>query len=354
MRFKAFSQSLFMRFIDRTEIWVHSGSGGDGIASFRRARNRPKMGVDGGSGGKGGSVFFYADPGTNTLANLRYRSEYRAEDGIKGGTNDCTGRCGRDLRIQVPLGTLFYNAETNEKLGEITSTESDLEIAKGGAGGLGNSVFVTSIVRAPRTFTRGEKGQTLRLRLELKVLADVGLAGMPNAGKSTLLSRLSQAKPKIADYPFTTLHPMLGVTEDPVSGRSFVVADIPGLIEGASRGKGLGFEFLRHLERTKIIAYVIDSTGEDVLKNFHDLQHELFTYNEAFRKKLGVVVLNKADLLSDEEREKTLKAFAEISIPAVSISAVTGQGLQTLMHTLGDELERLKNEDNGSHSIIEA
>ena len=342
-----------MRFIDQTEIWVYSGSGGDGIVSFRRARNRPKLGTDGGNGGNGGSVFFSADPGTNTLANLRYRSEYRAEDGGKGGTNERTGRCAENLTIPVPLGTIFFDADTNEKLGELTDASSDLLIAKGGTRGFGNAMFVTSTNRAPRHATPGEKGQCRRLRLELKILADIGLAGMPNAGKSTLLSRLSQAKPKIADYPFTTLHPMLGVTEDPVTGRSFVVADIPGLIEGASRGRGLGFEFLRHLERTKIIAYVLDASLEEVVKNFHDLQHELFTYNGAFRDKKGIVVLNKVDLLDAVALTKVQDAFAALAVPVIPISAVTGQGLRTLTHTFAEALERLKNED-AALAIVES
>ncbi len=335
-----------MRFIDQTEIWVYSGSGGDGIASFRRARNKPRLGPDGGSGGAGGSVYFKADRGMNTLATLRYRREYRAKDGGKGGANERTGRRGEDITIQVPLGTIIFDHASGEKLGELTDTNSLLLIAKGGEPGLGNSEFVTAVNRAPQSATKGEKGLSFHLRLELKVLADIGLAGMPNAGKSTLLSRLSHAKPKIADYPFTTLHPMLGVVEDKITGRSFVVADIPGLIEGASKGKGLGFEFLRHLERNKVIAYILDgSLGKEALKHYHDLQHELYTYNEAFRSKQAVVVLNKVDLLDEDVLAKTLKSFDSLNIPVVSISAVTGQGLRLLIQTFGDVLEKLKSEN---------
>lgn len=335
-----------MRFIDQTEIWVYSGSGGDGLVSFRRGRNRPKLGPDGGSGGPGGSVYFVVDKGMNTLASLRYTREFRAEHGGKGGTNDSTGKTGADIRVKVPPGTLIFDTVTGDKLGELTDPGMELLIAKGGARGLGNCEFVTSVNRAPRKATLGEKGQSFHLRLELKVLADIGLAGMPNAGKSTLLSRLSHAKPKIADYPFTTLHPMLGVVEDKVTGRSFVVADIPGLIEGASRGKGLGFEFLRHLERNKIIAYILDgSLGEQALKHYHDLQHELFTYNDSFKEKQGIVVLNKVDLLREKDLKKVVKAFEALNIPLVPISAVTGDGLRNLIQTFGDALEILKKQD---------
>jgi GTP-binding protein len=338
-----------MRFIDQTEIWVYSGDGGDGIVSFRRARNKPRLGPDGGSGGAGGSVIFSADRGMNTLATLRYRREYRAEDGGKGGTNERTGRRGDDIIVNVPLGTIIFDIKTNEKLGELTDTTLNLVIAKGGERGLGNSEFVTSIIRAPKKATLGENGLSLHLRLELKVLADIGLAGMPNAGKSTLLSRLSHAKPKIADYPFTTLHPMLGVVEDKLTGRSFVVADIPGLIEGASKGKGLGFEFLRHLERNKIIAYILDgSLGDGAIKNYHDLQHELFAYNDSFRKKQGIVVLNKIDLLDNDALAKLVGRFESLKVPVVPISAVTGDGLRSLIQTFGDALEKLKSANDDS------
>ena len=245
-----------MKFIDKIEIWAISGSGGDGMMSFRSARNLPKLGPDGGNGGHGGSVYVVGDNGLNTLAPLRYCKEYRAEDGVRGGSNDCTGRCGEPLRIPVPFGTILYDAVNGDKVGEITPGSGEVLVAQGGARGMGNRAFTSSTHRAPRTTTKGEKGIRRRLRLELKVLADVGLAGMPNAGKSTLLSRLSHAKPKIADYPFTTLHPILGVVDDRERDRSFVVADIPGLIEGASESKALGFEFLPHLKRTKLIASV--------------------------------------------------------------------------------------------------
>ena len=333
-----------MQFIDETEIWVSSGHGGDGVVSFRRARNKPRLGPDGGSGGAGGSVFFTADPGMNTLASFRYRREYAANNGGKGSSNEKTGKRGEDLVILVPLGTIVFNADNDEKLGELTEIGSQLLIAKGGARGLGNAEFVSAVHRAPRQATLGEKGVKLRLRLELKVLADVGLAGMPNAGKSTLLSHLSAAKPKIADYPFTTLHPILGVVEDKVSGRSFVVADIPGLIEGASQGKGLGFEFLRHLERNKIIAYVLDaSLGPDqTLSHYRTVQNELYTYNDSFREKRSLVILNKLDLLDEREVKQVEETFRALGIKSLAISAATGRGLQELIFSLGDILETLR------------
>lgn len=341
-----------MRFIDQTEVWVYSGNGGDGIVSFRRARNRPKLGPDGGSGGNGGSVYFVADEGINTLASLRYKREFRAEHGGKGGTNERTGKRGADIQVKVPLGTLIFDQDSGEKLGELTKAEIPVLIAKGGVHGLGNSEFVTSVNRAPRKATLGEKGVSLHLRLELKVLADVGLAGHPNAGKSTLLSRLSHAKPKIADYPFTTLHPILGVVEDNITGRSFVVADIPGLIEGASQGKGLGFEFLKHLERNKIIAYILDgSMGlEEILGQYKALQKELFTYSLGFKEKQGIVVLNKVDLLSAKDLKIITKKFESLQIPLIPISAVTGYGLRELIQTFGDALERLKQSEDEINS----
>lgn len=336
-----------MLFIDQTEIWVSSGDGGDGVVSFRRARNLPKLGPDGGDGGDGGSVYLCADLGLNTLATLRYRKEYSAEHGGKGSSSGKTGRRGESLRIKVPLGTVALDASTGRQIGEVTDHNTELLVAKGGTFGLGNQGFASATNRAPRQSTPGTKGQHILLRLELKVLADVGLAGMPNAGKSTLLSRLSHAKPKIADYPFTTLHPILGMVEDKISGRSFVVADIPGLIEGASHGKGLGFEFLRHLERTKIIACILDAshTCEELVKNYHGLLTELLTYNSAFNDKKRIVVLNKIDLLNPEELAKRVKAFAEISVTALPISAVTGVGLNSLILNLGNILERLKTEN---------
>ena len=336
-----------MKFIDQTEIWITSGSGGDGIVSFRRARNMPKLGPDGGNGGNGGNVFLIADKGLNTLAPLRYRKEFRAEDGIRGGSSNCAGACAEDLFISVPLGTIASDASSGEKLGEVTLETSRVLVGKGGTRGMGNNEFVSSTNRAPRTATMGEKGIRRRLLLELKVLADIGLAGMPNAGKSTLLSRLSHARPKIADYPFTTLHPMLGVVESKTRERSFVVADIPGLIEGASQGKGLGFEFLRHLERTKVIAYVVDSflPVDEVVQKFLDLQKELFTYNEAFREKQGIIVLNKIDLLDKSVILELCEAFAQYQLPVVAISAVTGDGLEGLIHSLGDILDRSNSKD---------
>ncbi|MBI2602651.1 MAG: GTPase ObgE [Deltaproteobacteria bacterium] len=329
-----------MRFIDQTEIIISSGNGGDGIVCFHRAHNLPKLGPDGGSGGHGGSVYFVADSGMNTLAPLKYRQKYQADHGARGGSKSCTGKCGEDLLIKVPLGTIFFDKESGERLGEITDLSTKLLVAEGGKRGLGNVAFVSSLNRAPRQSTKGEKGLTRHLRLELKVLADVGLAGAPNAGKSTLLSRISKAKPKIADYPFTTLHPILGVVEEQRGDQSFVVADIPGLIEGASQGKGLGWHFLRHLSRTRIITFVLDASCgvEECHQTLATLQSELFAFDSQFEDKQRLIVLNKVDLLGEEEIAKLLFSFPSGKIPVLALSAVTGRGIRDFTNLLASHL----------------
>ena len=335
-----------MKFIDQTEIHVTAGNGGDGIASFRSARNKPKLGPDGGNGGNGGDVQLQAEPSLNTLSSLRYRQVYRGEHGGKGQANNRTGRCGRHKTIRVPRGTVVYDRDSGELLGELVEPGQMLQVAKGGKRGYGNLNYVSATNRAPHFFTHGQKGANRTLRLELKLLADVGLAGFPNAGKSTLLSRLSAAKPKIADYPFTTLVPNLGVVElGEHSEDSFVLADVPGLIEGASDGRGLGLEFLRHLERTKVIAFVVDAFDllePSPLASLKKLKEELKSYSPKMLAKEAVVILNKMDLADafpPEEVERRLDEISQAGYPILKVSAVTGEGLEELKRALFDYIK---------------
>ncbi|MFW7382022.1 MAG: Obg family GTPase CgtA [Oligoflexus sp.] len=327
-----------MKFIDRTEIRIRSGRGGPGMVSFRSAKNLPKLGADGGDGGFGGSVYLVGEQQLNTLSGLYYKQLYAAEDGRKGGTNNCTGRNGADLEVKVPIGTIAYDKDTGEVLGEVLEHEQKILVAEGGKRGLGNLRYLSSRHQAPEEHTQGGPAVELMLRLELKILADVGLAGFPNAGKSTFLSVISAARPKVADYPFTTLEPQLGVVDlqklTGQWGESIVVADIPGLIEGASEGRGLGHEFLRHLERTKVICYVIDPydlEGRDAADAFAILKEELNKFAFHLGQKDFLVALTKADLReSSFETDKLLAEFQEQGICALAISSASGLGINEL------------------------
>ncbi len=335
-----------MKFVDKTTVRVRSGAGGSGKVSFMRAKNQPKMGPDGGDGGFGGDVYLVGNPQLNTLSTLRFRKTYRAGDGVSGGTAHKTGADGDDLLIPVPLGTVAVDMETQAHLGEILYRDQRLLIAKGGKRGLGNARFLSSTHQAPEEHTPGGPAQELTLNLELKLLADIGLAGFPNAGKSTLLSCISSARPKIADYPFTTLTPQLGVVDHPNEergwGRSLVVADIPGLIEGASEGKGLGLEFLRHLERTRIILYVLDAhtdTGApEAIEALAKLRFELGQFSPTLVGKRSLVVLTKLDLIDDERLTAIRSSLHETGFEVLEIAAVTGMGLTTLKQRLFDVL----------------
>ncbi len=330
-----------MKFIDQTAIRVRAGKGGDGIASLKSSKGAPKLGPDGGDGGRGGSVFLEGREGMSTLSNLRYRAMYHAEDGRRGGNNGRTGRSGEDLVIQVPLGTIAFDKETNERVAEVLFHGQLLEVAKGGRRGLGNMHWVSATHQVPEEFRPGADGVERELNLELKLLADIGLAGFPNAGKSTLLSRMSAARPKIADYPFTTLTPNLGVVEVALRGSefaygAFVIADVPGLIEGASLGKGLGHAFLKHLERARLVAYVIDGNDAalDARATLETLKNELASFSPELAGKRSVVIVNKIDLLDDE-----LVAFLKAELGALgheilAVSAVTGKGLDELKYRL--------------------
>ncbi|MCX6118526.1 MAG: GTPase ObgE [Proteobacteria bacterium] len=342
-----------MHFIDSTEVFVKSGDGGNGMVSFKTASNKPKLGADGGDGGPGGNVVFVGFGQLNTLSHVRYKHRFIAENGVRGGSNGKTGAHGADAEIVVPLGTEVYNAKTGEKICDILGDGERFVVAKGGQRGLGNLRFLSSTHQAPVEFTEGKPGVEIDLRLELKLLADVGLAGLPNAGKSTLLSVLSSAKPKIADYPFTTLVPNLGVVELRERGefnlQSFVMADVPGLIEGASEGRGLGHSFLRHLERTKVIAYVIDALpidGEKPEATLELLRRELENYDTKLSSRTAVVILNKIDIAMDEADQALIQSSKELIESAgyrvFLVSAMNREGLVDLKEQLFDLVQEEK------------
>jgi GTP-binding protein len=326
-------------FIDRAKIEVLAGNGGNGIVSFRREKYVPKGGPNGGDGGKGGDVIFQTDGNLITLLDFRYRRIFKAEAGKHGQGANKTGRSGSDLIIRVPNGTIIKVEETGEILADLVADNQQVVVAKGGRGGKGNARFATSTNQAPRNSEPGEEGESLKIVLELKLIADVGLVGLPNAGKSTLLSRLTAARPKIADYPFTTLAPNLGIVRFK-EHLSFVLADIPGLIEGAHEGKGLGLDFLRHIDRTKALAFLIESTSEDVVQAFEILKNELKSYNPELLTRPSLIVLTKLDLLTDDDFVK-IEQLNQVEIPVVQISALTGEGLDELKNRLWELIEHV-------------
>jgi GTP-binding protein len=326
-----------MHFLDHTEILVRSGQGGRGMVSFRSGRHCPKAGADGGDGGSGGDVYLVGHRGINTLSHLRFRHQYKAENGTKGGVNSRTGKNGDDLEIPVPLGTVAFDSVTNAAIGEVLQNSQRVLIAKGGKKGIGNERFLSSTHQAPEESTPGGPAEERTLKLELKLLADIGFAGFPNAGKSTLLSAISAAKPKIADYPFTTLVPNLGVVDvdanDLLNPKSYVAADIPGLIEGAADGKGLGHEFLKHLERTRVVAYVIDPFTQelDPVEQFATLKAELEKYSIDLASKPATIVVTKMDLAPDDfDRQALVDFAAELSLPLCFVASATRDGLDQL------------------------
>ncbi len=331
-----------MRFIDEAVITVSSGNGGRGCISFRREKFIPRGGPDGGKGGKGGNVIIKADPSKRTLYQFNFKKEFAAKNGSAGEGRLKTGKDGSDLILEVPQGTLIYNSDTDELIKDLNQKNETFIVAKGGRGGLGNKAFTTSVNRAPKFAQPGEEGETLKIRIELKLISDVGIIGLPNAGKSTLLSVLSSAKPKIADYPFTTLVPCLGVIK-PEYGEPFVMADIPGLIEGAHKGTGLGIQFLKHIERTKILVHLIDASAIDInspTKSFDIINEELKKYSEKLAEKKQIIVLNKMDIPSSEEKAK---AFTDaLRTEAVLISAQTHKNLKELVYKIAGMID---NED---------
>lgn len=338
-------------FADRARIFIKSGKGGDGHVSFRRELYVPDGGPDGGNGGKGGDIIFEVDKGLNTLGDFRHNSKYIAKSGEEGGKRRCTGRDGEDLVIKVPEGTVIYDDESRKVIADMSNDNLREVILKGGRGGKGNMNYATSTMQAPQYAQPGQDAQELWVRLELKVIADVGLVGFPNVGKSTLLSRVTNARPKIANYHFTTLNPNLGVV-DLDGGRGFVIADIPGLIEGASEGVGLGHEFLRHIERTKVIIHMVDAAsteGRDPVADIKAINEELRAYNPELLKRPQVIAANKIDAIyTDDETENPVdvikKAFEPEGIKVYPISAVTGQGLKELLYYVRELLYSMTDE----------
>ena len=335
-----------MKFVDEATIKVAAGDGGNGIASFRREKYIPFGGPNGGDGGDGGSVYFIVDTGLNTLADFRYQRSYQAQRGQNGMSRDCTGKAGEDLYIRVPLGTQVRDVDTQEIIGDLVEDGQTLLVAKGGIHGLGNTHFKSSTNRAPRQCTHGTPGEKRHLQLELKVLADVGLLGMPNAGKSTLIRAVSAARPKVADYPFTTLIPTLGVVSVDMD-RSFVIADIPGVIEGASEGAGLGIQFLKHVSRTRLLLHVLDvmpyQGSSDPAHNFQVIENELQQFSPELYLRDRWLVLNKIDLLPAASREQTCKdILAQLNWqgPVYEIAAINKQGTQQLVFDIMTYLEQ--------------
>ncbi len=334
-----------MKFVDEARIEVRAGKGGDGCASFRREKFIPKGGPDGGDGGRGGSVWARADRNINTLIDYRYTRRHQAENGRPGRGADCFGAGGADIELRVPVGTLIFDEETGQELADLARHDERALLAAGGRGGQGNLHFKSSTNRAPRQFTKGEEGEHRMLRLELRVLADVGLLGLPNAGKSTLIRAVSNARPKVADYPFTTLHPHLGVVRVGPE-RSFVMADIPGLAEGAAEGVGLGHQFLRHLSRTGLLMHVIDIVGPDgnadPVTDARAIAAELKRYDAAMARKPRWFVLNKIDLVPQDDRERLKERFRQrmrTKAPVFMVSAATGEGCGQLVTAIQSFLE---------------
>ena len=335
-------------FADRARIFIKSGKGGDGHISFRRELYVPCGGPDGGDGGRGGDVYFVVDKGLNTLTDFRHIRKYCAEDGAEGGKRNCHGKDGEDIVIKVPAGTVIKDAETGKVILDMSNKTEPVKLLNGGRGGKGNQHYATPTMQAPKYAQPGQRCKEMWVDLELKVIADVGLVGFPNVGKSTLLSRVTNAKPKIANYHFTTLNPNLGVV-DLEEGNGFVIADIPGIIEGASEGVGLGFEFLRHIERTKLLIHMVDAAsteGRHPIEDIYKINDELKNYNAVLATRPQVIAANKIDALyeSEEVLQKMKEEFEPKGIKVFPISAVSGKGLKELLWYVNDELSKIEEE----------
>ncbi len=332
-------------FADRAKIYIRSGKGGDGHVSFRRELYVPDGGPDGGDGGNGGDVVFEVDEGLNTLTDYRHKRKYAAQDGQEGGKRNCHGKSGKDIILKVPEGTVIKDAESGKVIADMSAGNRRQIVLKGGKGGIGNQHFATSTMQVPKYAKPGQPAQELEVLLELKVIADVGLVGFPNVGKSTLLSRVTNAQPKIANYHFTTLSPNLGVVD--LDGDGFVIADIPGLIEGASEGVGLGLDFLRHIERTKVIIHMVDAAsveGRDPIADIYAIHKELQAYNPEIAARPQVIAANKVDAIWEEDHspvEKIRQEFEPRGIKVFPISAVSGQGLKELMYHVKSILDTM-------------
>ena len=335
-------------FIDEAVIRVKAGDGGNGCMAFRREKFVPRGGPSGGDGGRGGDVIMESSERHNTLVHFRFNPEYKAERGRHGEGSNCTGRDGENVILKVPVGTIVYDKETGERVHDFAQADERIVVAHGGRGGRGNQHFATSTHQAPREHEPGKPGEERALRLELKLLADVALVGYPNVGKSTLISRISAARPKIADYPFTTLEPNLGVVTigEMPNEESFVVADVPGLIEGAHTGTGLGIQFLRHIERTRLLAHVIDvsdaSGRPDPVKDFNVIMEELASFGAELEKKPMIVVASKMDVANPEKLSKLKKHCRKLALDLYEISAVTGKGIQELKYALGGRVAEIR------------
>lgn len=345
-----------MKFVDEATIRVIAGNGGHGALSFRREKYIERGGPDGGDGGHGGDVYLVADDSINTLVDFRVARKYRAQSGQGGAGRNMTGKSGDDLEVKVPRGTIIHDVDTGELIGDLTDSGQRLKVAEGGRGGLGNTRFKSSTNRAPRKITHGTQGEARHLELELKLLADVGLVGLPNAGKSTLIRSMSAAKPKVADYPFTTLHPNLGVVSvGPL--QSFVMADIPGLIEGAAEGAGLGIQFLKHLQRTRLLLHLVDIAPLDVdvdpADAFRSVERELLKYSADLTDKPRWLVINKIDLLAPDDFEVAkdlLLSDIEWTGPVFPVSAETGDGTEALGQAVMRELEKIAESESTENS----
>ena len=329
-----------MKFIDKSKIRVVSGRGGNGMVAWRREKYVDKGGPAGGDGGRGGDVYLIADENMSTLMDFKHKSVFKAEGGENGGIKNMHGRCAKDLYIKVPVGTVVKDIKTGNIIADLKENEQTVLVAKGGRGGRGNARFATAQKRAPQFCEPGEPPIERELFLELKLIADVGLLGMPNAGKSTLISRISSAKPKIADYPFTTLIPNLGVVKKR-SSDGYVVADIPGLIEGASEGVGLGHDFLRHVERCRFLLHLIDATEENPFENYKKINLELEKHSEHLANLYQIVVLNKIDAIDDERKAELLNQFKKVSDNVFEISAVTGENVDKLTDFMGEKVDEI-------------
>lgn len=330
-----------MQFIDKAKIKISSGKGGNGVVAWRREKFVDKGGPAGGDGGKGGSVYLIADEGLSTLLDFTYRSIFKADNGENGFKKSMHGKSAKDLYLKVPVGTIVKDLKTDSIIADLTHNKQTVLVAKGGRGGRGNTHFCTPQNRAPQYCEPGEPGIERNLQLELKLIADVGLLGLPNAGKSTFISRMSSARPKIADYPFTTIIPNLGVVRKS-TGDGYVIADIPGLIEGASEGVGLGHDFLRHVERCRFLLHIVDGTEEDPINNYKIINKELEKYSEKLAKLFQIVAINKIDAIEPERLEELKQAFQKLGVEVFCISAVTGENLDSLKHELENKVNTIE------------
>ena len=330
-----------MSFVDEAKFYVKGGDGGNGCVSFRREKYVPRGGPDGGDGGRGGDVIIKSTKSKNSLLDFRYRSHFKAERGLHGKGKDMHGRKGRNCVMEVPVGSVVKDAENGEILADLIADGQEVIAAQGGDGGLGNAHFASGANRTPRHATKGQKGEERWLKIELKLIADVGLVGLPNAGKSSILTKLSAASPKVADYPFTTLEPQLGVLTFKYH-RPAIIADIPGIIEGAHRGAGLGLSFLKHIERTRILLHIVDISVDNYRQNYEVIENELLEYKQDLSKRVRIIVLNKTDLVDSEMAGEIAHAFQAQGAKTIRVSALRGDGIELLKKELSEALETIR------------